>query len=175
MTTNVKTQTQTRMNYLTKAALFAALICVMTAFICHIPVGINGGYIHLGDTLIYLAATLLPLPYALLAAAIGGVMADLLTAPLWAPATLIIKMLLVLPFTQKKETIINLRNILALFAGFVVSLVGYSIAELILFGSFAALIPSLIATSIQSFGSAALFLLLGSSLDKMNFKKRFHL
>ena len=175
MTTTTRTQTQTKMNLLTTTALFAALICVTTAFICHIPVGINGGYIHIGDALIYLAATILPLPYALLSAAIGGVMADLLTAPLWAPATLIIKMLLVLPFTRKKETFINVQNIIALFAGFVISLIGYSVAELILFGSFAAVLSSVIATLIQSLGSAVVFLILGSSLDKMNFKKRFRL
>ena len=49
--------------------------------------GFNGGYIHLGDALIYLAAVLLPAPYAMAAGAIGGGLADLLTAPVWAPAT----------------------------------------------------------------------------------------
>ena len=57
----------------------AALITIMTAYICHIPVGTNGGYIHFGDALIYLSATLLPKPYAICAAAIGGGVADLLT------------------------------------------------------------------------------------------------
>ena len=64
------------------AGLFAAMITIMTAYICHIPYGANGGYIHFGDTLIYLAAVLLPRPYALAAAAIGGGMADMLTAQL---------------------------------------------------------------------------------------------
>ena len=63
------------------AGLFAAMITVMTAYICHIPYGVNGGYIHFGDALIYLAAVFLPRPYALAAAAIGGGAADLLTAP----------------------------------------------------------------------------------------------
>ena len=63
--------------------IFAAMITVMTAYICHIPYGANGGYIHFGDTMIYLAAVFLPRPYALAAAAIGGGIADLLTAPMW--------------------------------------------------------------------------------------------
>ena len=50
---------------LTSTAIFAAMITVMTAYICHVPVGTNGGYIHFGDSLIYLATTLLPTPYAL--------------------------------------------------------------------------------------------------------------
>ena len=50
---------------LTSTAL-AALICVTTAYIFHIPFGVNGGYVHIGDSLIYLAAAFLPTPYACL-------------------------------------------------------------------------------------------------------------
>ena len=81
--------------------LFAALITIFTAYIGHVPVGVNGGDIHFGDGLIYLAATILPWPYAMLAGAIGGGMADLLTAPAWTLATVIIKALIVIPFTNK--------------------------------------------------------------------------
>ena len=79
---------------ITATAVMAALTTLMTAYIFHIPVGVNGGYVHLGDTMIYLAAAFLPLPYACAAGAIGGGLADLLTAPVWAPATIIIKMLI---------------------------------------------------------------------------------
>ena len=41
---------------LTFTALMAAMITIFTAYICHIPVGQNGGYIHFGDSLIYIAA-----------------------------------------------------------------------------------------------------------------------
>lgn len=61
---------------LTFTALMAAMITIFTAYICHIPVGQNGGYIHFGDSLIYIAACLLPWPYAMTAAAIGGGMAE---------------------------------------------------------------------------------------------------
>lgn len=37
---------------LTFTALMAAMITIFTAYICHIPVGQNGGYIHFGDSLI---------------------------------------------------------------------------------------------------------------------------
>ena len=63
---------ETRLRLLTLTGIFAALICLFTAYICHIPVGPNGGYLHFGDTFIYVAASLLPQPYALLAGAIGG-------------------------------------------------------------------------------------------------------
>lgn len=90
-----------KMKYRTLTGLMAAMITLMTAYICHIPIGLNGGYLHFGDSLIYLAAALLPTPYALAAAAIGGGLADLLTVPLWLPATIVIKPLIALPFTCK--------------------------------------------------------------------------
>ena len=44
------------------AAMFSAMIAVMTAFVqIKTP---TGGYVHLGDSMIYLAASFLPLPYA---------------------------------------------------------------------------------------------------------------
>ena len=84
-TTKTKGTQSVKMRYITLTGLMAAMIALMTAYICHIPVGVNGGYIHFGDSLIYIAATLLPTPYALAAAAIGGGLADLMTSPMWAP------------------------------------------------------------------------------------------
>ena len=46
--------------------LFAAMIYVLTAWL-HIPTG--AGYTHAGDGLIYLAASMLPTPYAMAAGA----------------------------------------------------------------------------------------------------------
>lgn len=97
-------QTAKPLTLLTTTALFAAMVTLMTAYIFHIPYGTNGGYVHFGDALIYLAAVLLPRPYAVCAAVIGGGLADLLTAPMWAPATMIIKALITLPFTNRLTT-----------------------------------------------------------------------
>ena len=68
--TTSKALSNQRIRLLTSTPIVAAMITVMTAYICHVPVGANGGYIHFGDSLIYIAATLLPTPYALAAAAI---------------------------------------------------------------------------------------------------------
>lgn len=120
--THTTTNSAARM---TLTGLFAAMITLMTAYICHIPYGANGGYIHFGDALIYIAAVLLPRPYALAAAAIGGGLADLLTAPMWVPATIIIKMLITLPFTSQNTKILNTRNIIAPFLALAISATGY--------------------------------------------------
>ena len=157
---------------LTFTALFAALITVLTAYICHVPFGPNGGYIHFGDSLIYIAAVVLPTPYALAAAAIGGGLADLLTAPMWAPATIIIKMLITIPFTNKSTKIVTLRNVIATVIAFVISGIGYYFAEALLFGTKVAFLTSISGSVIQSGGSAIFFVLFGIALDKMGFKQR---
>lgn len=156
---------------LTLAGLFAAMITLTTAYIFHIPFGANGGYIHFGDALIYLAAVLLPRPYGMGAAAIGGGLADLMTAPLWAPATILIKSLITLPFTADSPRILNKRNVLAPFLALILSAIGYYLAEWILFGESAALV-SITGSLLQSGGSTFLFLALGSALDRIHIKNK---
>ncbi|MDE6220527.1 MAG: TIGR04002 family protein [Lachnospiraceae bacterium] len=162
----------TRLKYLTITGLMAAMITVMTAYICHIPTGINGGYIHFGDSIIYLAAALLPTPYALAAAAIGGGLADLLTSPIWAPATIIIKMLITIPFTNKSAKIITPRNVTACIIAYFISGFSYFVAEYLLFGTGAALIASMSGSLIQSGGSAVFFVIFGLALDRIHAKSR---
>ncbi len=169
-TTAAKTNSHQKLVYMTTTALFAALICVTTAYIFHIPFGTNGGYVHIGDTLIYLAAALLPAPYAMAAGALGGAFADLLTAPVWAPATLIIKMLITIPITNKKDKIVNVHNVIGVVIAGVISFTGYYVAEAILFGSWAALLSSFIGSLMQSGSSAVLFIVVGHALDRMHFK-----
>ena len=162
-----------KVRYLTMTGLMAALITIMIAYICHIPVGVNGGYIHFGDALIYLAAVLLPRPYALAAAAIGGGLADLLTAPMWTPATVIIKMLIVLPFCNKSIKIVTPRNVFATVLAYFISGLSYFLAEYILFGSWSVLLISMSQCLIQSGGSAGFFVILGHVLDEAHIKTRF--
>jgi len=163
--THTTTNSAARM---TLTGLFAAMITLMTAYICHIPYGANGGYIHF-------AAVLLPRPYALAAAAIGGGLADLLTAPMWAPATIIIKMLITLPFTSQNTKILNTRNIIAPFLALAISATGYYLAEGILFGSFLSPLASISGSVIQSGGSAVLFFLLAGALEKTHLKTKYAL
>lgn len=164
---------ESKILYITFTGIMAALIAIMTAYLFHIPVGANGGYIHFGDTLIYLSAVLLPRPYALAAAAIGGGVADLLTAPMWAPATIIIKMLITLPFTCKSKKIVTKRNIFATVIAYLISGVCYFGANYIIFGTLGVFFVSMANSLIQSGGSAVIFILLGHAFDKAQIKKRF--
>lgn len=153
--------------------LFAAIICISIAFIFHIPTGINGGYIHVGDTFIYLAACFLPMPYAMIAAAIGGGLADGLTgAMIWVIPTIIIKPLLVPAFSYKSSKILCKRNTIAVFISGVIGVVGYFLAEGIIYGNFLAALAVVPIQLIQPIGSAVIFILVAYALDRIKIKEK---
>jgi len=151
-------------------ALFAAAITVMTAYILHIP--IPSGYIHIGDALIYLCASLLPLPYAMAAGAIGGGLSDLLTYPAWTVPTLIIKALIVLPFSRGGEKILTRRNLIGTVAAGLLSPTLYGLVNVWFAGTWAGFVPQFVGTFIQGVGSGVVFVALGLGLDKAGIKKR---
>lgn len=77
---------------LTYCALMTALVFVATAFIPQIPVPFTNGYIHTGDSMIFVAAILLGWKYGAIAGGIGSAMADLTLGYYhWILPTLIIK------------------------------------------------------------------------------------
>ncbi len=162
------------------AALFAALITVLTAYF-HINTGTNSGYIHFGDSMIYIAACVLPFPYAVATASIGGALADLLSgAPVWSVATLIIKALNVIPFVlmfkiskkwNKSGRIISPASVIAAALSGIITSVGYFIAETILF-NFRAAVVSFWPGLIQPAGSILLFYIAGMALDSIKFKSK---
>lgn len=153
------------------AALFAAAVAVTTAYILHIPL-LTGGYIHVGDALIYLAASLLPLPWAMAAGAVGGALADLLTAPMWALPTFVIKMVICLPFTSREEKVFCPRNLVAAVIAAVVSPTLYGFVNVFFTGDWAAFLPQFIGTFIQGVGSGVVFVVLALGFDKAGLKRR---
>ena len=155
---------------LTMTALFAAAITVMTAYMLHIPIP-TGGYIHLGDALIYLAACLLPVPYAAAAAAIGAGLADLLTAPMWVLPTLVVKAIVVLFFTNKGERILCRRNLAAVVIAGLFSPAAYALAGCVMAGTMTAFMPQFLGTLIQGIGSGALFIVIAPALDGVKLKE----
>ncbi len=165
-------KTSRQMKNMALTAILAALITVMTAYIFHIPEPVTGGYIHFGDGLIFLAACLLPKPYAMAAGAIGGGLADLLTAPMWTLPTIVVKMLITIPFTAKTKQIVCKRNIVASVLAYFISATGYYIAESFVFGYEVALINSFMGSLVQATGSTVVFIVAGIALDKVQIKKK---
>ncbi len=163
---------------ITFTALFAALIAVMTAFI-KMPTGINEGYLHFGDSMIYLAGCLLG-PWAALAAAIGGALADILAgAAVWAPATAIIKALNAVPFivvshfyfkNKGKQKIVNWYTVPMVIVSGLITIFGYLLAEGLMY-SFPTAWTSVPFSIIQAVGSAIVFIVLGCALDAVKIQK----
>lgn len=161
---------------ITASGVFAALIFVFTAYL-HIPTG--AGYTHAGDGLIFLAASILPTPYAAAAAAIGGALADGLSGFLiWMPATVIIKAVTALFFTSKGDKIVSIRNALGIIPSLILCVAGYSLYEGTVMArgfSWTAITAAFAQTPayiIQSAASGLLFVSVGLLLDKTGFKKR---
>lgn len=71
-------------------ALMIALVFVSTRSI-QIPIPFTQGYIHAGDSMIFVAAILLGWEYGAVAGGVGSALADLVSYPHWALPTLIIK------------------------------------------------------------------------------------
>lgn len=154
-------------------SLFAALICISIGLLFKIPTGFNNGYIHLGDVIIYLSATILPTHYAIMAAAVGGGLADALTGgAIWIIPTIIIKSVMVLYFTSKNENILCKRNITGVVFAGITGLIGYYIAGGIISGNFIAALAMLPVEGIQPLASGIFFLILGRYLDKIEIKKK---
>ena len=165
MNTSIKTKN------IVIAALFAALIFIAT--MVHIPTGFNGGYIHIGDTFIYLAAVLLPTPYAMLSAGVGAALCDGLSgAALWVLPTLIIKPLMVLCFKRNQEKIFSKINILSVIIAGLVGWFGYYIFGAIISGNFLAPLATFFIEMIQPIISGIIFLVVGYALDKINIKEK---
>lgn len=171
-------------------AMFAALTTVLTFFI-KIPTA-TGGYVHLGDFIIYLAAVVLPTPYALMAGAIGGGLADLLGGYVhYLLPTMIIKALLTIPFTAKKEKMLTTRNALMTIPCAVITVAGYGITSVVMlsldkataatgfWGAFtswttwaAGFSASAIGDTGQAVCSAIAFFAAAFALDRINAKEK---
>ena len=151
------------------SGLFAAIVYIFTAYF-HIPS--HTGYTHVGDGFIYLAACLLPAPYAAAVGAVGALLADCLTGyAMWAPGSVVIKTLTALCFTSKKGKIVCPRNLLALVPAWALCIGGYYLYEAMITGSFVAPLGGIPGYITQSILSSVVFIALGLALDKLNMKE----
>ena len=162
--------------------LLAAMVFFTTAYLLHIPI-VGGGYIHLGDTVLYMAAALLSTPYAMAVGMIGGGLADILTgAAVWAPSTIVIKAVMVLAFTSEKERFLCRRNLLAPLSAGVVGVAGYYIAEIVLLclsgtplgvaaGAALVAVPFNVG---QEVAAGIAFVLLAAAMDRLGIKQRLN-
>lgn len=157
--------------------LLTALVAVSTMVIS-IPVPATKGYIHLGDSMIFLTAIMFGRKKGAVAAGVGSAMADMfLGYTHWAIPTLIIKGIMGygvgLIAHQEDEKLINVRNIAALIIGALWMVIGYLLAGTMIIGSFEVALTELPANLIQSFGGAILFVPIGIALKKTKYFSKY--
>lgn len=154
------------------SGVLTALVFVTTAYI-HIPT--TNGYVHVGDGLIYLAACILPAPYAIAVGSTGALLADCLSGfAMWAPGSVIIKAASVLVFSRKSKKIAGARNVIALIPAAVICAGGYYLYESLLYGNFISPLLGIPASLTQSAASSVLFLAVGIAIDKTKFRSKMN-
>lgn len=155
-------------------AMFTAMIFVLTRFV---SVPVASGYVHFGDALVYIVASVLGGPWAFFAAAIGESLADIAYGmAYYAPATLIVKALIATPFVltyKKSEKILTPITALMTVVSGVITVGGYYISDLIIDKSYA--IVNIPGNIIQAVGSAVIFIVLGAAFDAAGLKKKLFL
>ena len=161
---------------ITNTAIFTAIILLATSVI-KFSTGLGEGYIHLGDSFVYLTACILPFPYCLVAGALGGALADILSGyAIWAISTMIIKMLNAIPFMlvcrkHKSSKILSKQTVLMTVVSGIITIFGYFVTECILY-SVASATLSLLGNTIQAVASGVIFIIVATALDKINFKSK---
>ncbi len=166
----MSTNTGRHLRHLTLSAILCALVFAATTY-TRIPIWFsNSGYIHLGDAFIYLAAALLPTPYACAVGAVGAGLSDLIGYPLYAPGTVLIKVLMTLFFTAKRDKLLCKQNMLATIPAGFICVAGYYVYEAILTNSFAAPLASVPFNIAQAIGGAVAFFVFGLMFDKLSLK-----
>lgn len=144
-----KRSNQPNNNPNTKLMVLTALLTAMTTLATlffRFPIG--NGYIHLGDSIILLAAILLPCSYALFAGAVGACLADIISGyAVWAPWSFFIKLVMVLIMQAAlhfadhttEDSLHILKVPAAEFIGFLLAgietVAGYYVAEGIIYGN----------------------------------------
>lgn len=148
--------------FLTITAVSIALVYVFTAFInVRLPIAAAGGLIHLGNVPLFIVAIIFGKKTGAIAGGIGMGLFDLLSGwTLWAPFTLVIVALMgftVGLITEKKQGYVW--NVVAILAACVIKVVGYYLAEVAIYGNWAAPITSIPGNLVQ-IGVAAVIVLI---------------
>lgn len=163
--TNVKTteaQSTSSIQFLTVTAIFVALTYVFTAFVnIRLPIAANGGLVHLGNVPLFIGAIIFGKKTGAIAGGVGMGLFDLLSGwTAWAPFTFVIVGAMgyvVGAMTEGHRS--TARDAAAIAVACVIKVVGYYIAEVILYHNLFAPVASIPGNLVQ-IGTAAVIVLI---------------
>ncbi|MDY3818109.1 MAG: ECF transporter S component [Lachnospiraceae bacterium] len=158
-------------------AIFTALVYIFTACInLRLPIAANGGLVHLGNVPLFICAMIFGKKMGCIAGGIGMGLFDLLSGwTLWAPFTLIIVGLMgftVGAISEKKSGFGW--NCVALLAALGIKIVGYYIAEGIIYGNWVAPAASIPGNIVQICVAAVIVLVVIGQLRAIAFRTIAH-
>lgn len=153
---------------LAAGGVMAALIFCATYFI-KLPMPAAQGYVHIGDGFVFLAAVLLPAPYAVGAAAIGAGLADLIGGyPLWLPATIGVRAIAVLLFDRHSRDPLCPRDLAALAGAAAINVLGYWAYEsAVVYGNAVSALASMPLNLAQSAVGAVIYIMAARPLVRV--------
>ena len=159
--------------FITITAVFIALTYVFTAFVnISLPIAANGGLVHLGNVPLFIGAIIFGKKTGAIAGGVGMGLFDLLSGwTAWAPFTFIIVALMgfaVGAITEKHHGIGF--DALAIGVACIIKVVGYYIAEVILFGNWLAPVTSIPGNLVQIGVAAAIVLIMVEKLRAVALK-----
>lgn len=173
----------------TKTLVFMALMIALSmvgTYMIRFPVVATQGYIHIGDSVLILAILVLGWKKGAAAGGIGEALSDLLAGyAAFAPITLVVKILMGMViglafeiYFKNKEEHSRIRRlflpaVVYLCAG-AVMLVGYYLAEAVMYGSFVVPVAEVPMNVIQFVGGSVIAFAAATLLYKSPVKRRFY-
>lgn len=170
---SVKTAQRVNIKFMTITAVFITLTYVFTAFVnIRLPLAANGGLIHLGNIPLFLGAIIFGKKTGALAGGLGMGLFDILSGWLiWAPFTIVIVGLMgftIGKITEKRKG--TGWYIAAILVACGIKIVGYYIAECIIYGNWLAPISSIPGNVLQIVLAAVIVLPIVKRLDTLAVK-----
>ncbi|MGN0342779.1 MAG: ECF transporter S component [Roseburia sp.] len=163
-------ESKSNIQFLVVTAIFIALTYLFTAFInVRLPIAANGGLIHLGNVPLFIGAIIFGKKTGMIAGGVGMGLFDLLSGwTLWAPFTLVIVGIMgyvVGRITEKPSHQKFGWYVVAIGAALVIKIVGYYIAEAILYKSLVAPVTSIPGNVVQILVAAVIVLIIITPLN----------
>ena len=163
-------------------AMMMCLVLLMT-FIIRIPIPGTHGYIHLGDSMVFLSVIILGWKWGAVAAAVGSALADFVGGfAIYAPVTLVAKGVMAVIVGLFIQTALkkgmSLRKtrafeIIGMVIGGLIMVACYYGAETVIYGSWVVPLAGVFMNCLQFIVGAALAFLVAESLYKTPAKKVF--
>ncbi|MEY8296878.1 ECF transporter S component [Emergencia timonensis] len=181
----IRNENDNKITAIVMTGLMMCLIMVATMFI-KLPIPFTQGYVHLGDSMIFLSILVLGKKNGSIAAGVGSAMGDIIGGyAFWAPWTLVIKFLMAFlmgAFVEHMEKKgrnntgsfgISAMEIVGMVIAGIEMVVGYYIASAVMYGNLLVPVPSIPWNVGQFAVGMVIASIIASALCKTPAKKYF--